>query len=446
MLRSSGNVRWFEDGVPQVVRGAMLSRFSRSASGLDELQGEFAEARRASDFYERVLDGYGDDSIAELGGMQMALQDVSIAFAMRFMSSRAGGSYIERSTRYVEYDGEAFFDRDLRAALGGGYERLIGEQFRWYTFLRRRAEGWLVGRFPSASSIWVEKQALDLSRGLIPLGARTSFGVHGNGRFWANRVRWLRGSGDAECARVYPHVRAALQDGLREFVRREVGAESVLPEDLGGVGSLGGVFLQDLGDGFGEVASCRLVGDLGNGIGDFVLPVGRRDRRDMLDRGYEAWRFRISGFADMGIFRDLRRHRYLTSLTGLKNFWSNPLHFSLPLVSEFLSSAELAGLRKFLSRLSAFILASRGLGYWDWVKLCPLCLAFRWDFLVDLRSLVHMVELRTRVGGHLGYRSFVGQCAGAVAGVLCYDREELFPFGDFGNLGSVYPFGEGQRR
>ena len=32
----------------------------------------------AQNFYDRILDGYGDDSIGELGGAHLALEDISI--------------------------------------------------------------------------------------------------------------------------------------------------------------------------------------------------------------------------------------------------------------------------------------------------------------------------------------------------------------------------------
>src|SRR6478672_4518920 len=89
--------------LPEVVKGALFSRYSRSAKGvrrlfLDEFfgKGEIAldqtfevsdtsrvlsetdEARaKAEAFYTRVLSDYGDDSVGELGGAHIAFQEVS---------------------------------------------------------------------------------------------------------------------------------------------------------------------------------------------------------------------------------------------------------------------------------------------------------------------------------------------------------------------------------
>src|SRR5260370_15282504 len=73
--------------LPEVVKGALFSRYSRTEkslrrvlldefinepdSGFEHLAGGATEedmvaVRRAEEFYERVLVGYGDDSVAEL--------------------------------------------------------------------------------------------------------------------------------------------------------------------------------------------------------------------------------------------------------------------------------------------------------------------------------------------------------------------------------------------
>lgn len=78
--------------LPEVVKGALFSRYSRSTLGLRTLLlreflsnkeesgvvggnaptatvAEQLEAiKKAQKFYDRILDGYGDDSIGELGG------------------------------------------------------------------------------------------------------------------------------------------------------------------------------------------------------------------------------------------------------------------------------------------------------------------------------------------------------------------------------------------
>ena len=118
--------------LPEVIKGALFSRYSRSSLGLRSLLlkefiqgeetafdaivgcGEREEAenpedqviaiKRAQNFYDRILDGYGDDSIGELGGAHLAIENVSMLAAKMIEDSRIGGSPLEKSTRYIYFD------------------------------------------------------------------------------------------------------------------------------------------------------------------------------------------------------------------------------------------------------------------------------------------------------------------------------------------------------
>lgn len=107
--------------LPEVVKGALFSRYSRTAKGvrrlfLDEFLprhdlGIVADAgapqvdtTRAEDFYRRILADYGDDSVGELGGAHLACQDISQLAAKAIEHGRVGISYLEKSSRYVPFD------------------------------------------------------------------------------------------------------------------------------------------------------------------------------------------------------------------------------------------------------------------------------------------------------------------------------------------------------
>jgi thymidylate synthase ThyX len=110
--------------LPEVVKGALFSRYSRSAKSLrdilrDEFMPEFADhesgnqlvrSQKAEEFYDRVLTGYGDDSIAELGSVHIALENISNIAAKAIEDCRIGISPLEKSSRYVDFgtmvDGE----------------------------------------------------------------------------------------------------------------------------------------------------------------------------------------------------------------------------------------------------------------------------------------------------------------------------------------------------
>src|SRR5437016_194563 len=106
--------------LPEVVKGALFARYSRSAKSLRRLfLDEFAEGQdaaapsgadaatvgveRAEKLYERVFLEYGDDSVAQLGGVHLACEQASQLLAKVLERGRLAG-YLEQSTRYVPYD------------------------------------------------------------------------------------------------------------------------------------------------------------------------------------------------------------------------------------------------------------------------------------------------------------------------------------------------------
>ena len=106
-------------GLPEVVKGALFARYSRSAKSLRRLfldefakdtePGQFTSGgsdigvRRAEALYERMFLEYGDDSVAQLGGVHLAVEQVSQLLAKVLEWGRLAG-YLEQSTRYVPFN------------------------------------------------------------------------------------------------------------------------------------------------------------------------------------------------------------------------------------------------------------------------------------------------------------------------------------------------------
>src|SRR4051794_41219310 len=103
--------------LPETVKGALFARYSRYPGTLRRLfLDEFAdslpsggaawegdEGRRAAELYERIFLGYGDDSVAQLGGVHVACEWVSNVLTKVLQRPRLG-AYLEQSTRYIAYD------------------------------------------------------------------------------------------------------------------------------------------------------------------------------------------------------------------------------------------------------------------------------------------------------------------------------------------------------
>src|SRR6185503_9615459 len=166
---TSGNVFVLRN-LPEVIKGALFSRYSRSSLGLrslllkefianndetsfDNIVGrkdqenetateQAAAIKKAQNFYDRILDGYGDDSIGELGGAHLAIENVSMLAAKLIEDCRIGGSPLEKSTRYIYFDqkvkGEYLFYREpilMTSAYRDLYVRTSNMLFETYSKL-----------------------------------------------------------------------------------------------------------------------------------------------------------------------------------------------------------------------------------------------------------------------------------------------------------------------
>src|SRR5204863_7697057 len=85
---------------PKSLRRLVLDEFADAASGAGS---EDVGVRRAEDLYQRVFLEYGDDSVAQLGGVHLACEQASQPLAKVLEWGRLA-AYLEQSTRFVPYD------------------------------------------------------------------------------------------------------------------------------------------------------------------------------------------------------------------------------------------------------------------------------------------------------------------------------------------------------
>src|ERR671914_263053 len=152
--------------LPETVKGAMFARYSRYQGTLrrmylDEFAGEAREAKpfdghegeRARRLYERIFLGYGDDSVAQLGGAHIACEWVSNVMTKLLQRGRLA-AYLEQSTRYIPYDspmseaGRYRYWRD--PSLGPEYEAAMDYLFETYSQSLPKVLAWAEERFPRA--------------------------------------------------------------------------------------------------------------------------------------------------------------------------------------------------------------------------------------------------------------------------------------------------------
>ena len=138
--------------LPETVKGALFARYSRYVGTLrrlflDEFADslpdvpvvELSEGDRAAKLYETIFLGYGDDSVAQLGGAHIACEWTSNLLTKILQRPRLA-AYLEQSTRYIAYDAELDgfgyrYHRDPR--FGPAYEAAMDDLFATYSQLAR---------------------------------------------------------------------------------------------------------------------------------------------------------------------------------------------------------------------------------------------------------------------------------------------------------------------
>ncbi|MBK5230683.1 MAG: FAD-dependent thymidylate synthase, partial [Thermoleophilia bacterium] len=230
--------------MPETVKGAMFARYSRYHGTLrrmflDEFAGDLdtvaaraydgAEGARAAKLYERIFLGYGDDSVAQLGGAHIACEWVSNVLTKQLQRGRLA-AYLEQSTRYIAYDrpmlGGGFrYYRDPE--LGPRYPRAMDELFKTYEAVMPRVMASVAAHYPVADGAdeqahrrAVTAKALDLLRGLLPAASLSHMGIYASGQAYENMLLRLAASPLPEARRCGERMLCELQKVIPSFVQR----------------------------------------------------------------------------------------------------------------------------------------------------------------------------------------------------------------------------------
>ena len=479
--------------LPETVKGALFARYSRYQGTLRRLfLDEFAdslpetgatweadEGERAAQLYERIFVGYGDDSVAQLGGAHIACEWVSNVLTKVLQRPRIG-AYLEQSTRYIAYDAPMDAGSPARyryyrdAELGPEYERAMDAVFGIYADALPKVTAWVQEEFPpapgespAAHARACQAKALDLLRGLLPAASLSHMGIFATGQTYEQLVLHLMAHPLPEARDYGRMILEALKATIPSFVSRverpdrggewisflesrEAAARSWVarlgldrePGDDGHGGpsvrllhvdgdeeSLLASLLFEAAGASEEVTRTRLsaltADERARLLGDLVGE--RRNRRHRPGRGFEALRYRFEIVSDYGAFRDLQRHRMLTVQ------WQRlgpHLGAGLPdeLVAAGVADDYARGLE--ISRSEWQRLADTG---HEGQALYALALGYRIRFVLDCnaREAMQLIELRSGREGHPSYRAvahemhrLIEQVHPAVAGAMKHvDRE-----------------------
>jgi thymidylate synthase ThyX len=502
--------------LPEVVKGALFARYSRSAKSLrrlflDEFVGDLdisgdhgvdatVGLARAEQLYDRVFFEYGDDSVAQLGGVHLACEQASNLLTKVLERGRLM-SYMEKSTRYVAYDSRLpngryrYFRAPeiLDSPLGARYVGDMDRLFDAYADLLPVMQAWFATMHPKAPQdsdfVWrqsVRAKAFDALRGLLPAAASSNLGIYASGQAYEALLIRMRAHPLPE-ARMYADLMLTeLRKVIPSWVKRVdvedrgVAHARYLADNEAAMRSLAGVLFDveaTTGSGPGgdpevtlldwdpdaetkivaamlypytHLPEERIQARVAAMSADERLAIvhtyagDRTNRRQRPGRALERGDYRFDILSDYGAFRDLQRHRLLTVE------WQDltPAHgYTLPRAVVEAGAAQAFDAAMARSAALHAVLHGRfGIG----PAAYAVALAYRVRYVLqcNAREAMHMIELRTTPQGHPEYRKVCQQMyrlilekAGhrAVAALMTYLDDNDYEEGGLERL-------EGERR
>jgi thymidylate synthase ThyX len=477
--------------LPQEVAGALFSRYSRSAKSLrriflDEFLGDAelgllellggqtaasdnsAALKKARAFFERVLVGYGDDSVAQLGGAHLACENISNVAAKLLEDARIGIAPLEKSTRYVRFDqkdaaGNFLFHREPKIMASrhrDAYLEVMNLLFETYSKqmepmldhvakslpieqlevrdpvsgkglsygdaakderLRRWAE--------TAYRATVRAHACDVLRSYLPAATLTNVGMFGVGQAFEYLLSKFYSHELGEISELASAMHGELNQLIPSFVKRAQRNE-YLVNTTAAAKALATVSLPTAPVATNEpmmlidydrnaeekIIAAMLYSHARQSLQQLrqiaarmsaaerhkILAehfAKRRHRRDKLSRAFENVYYTFDILGNLGLYRDLQRHRILTQ--ERQDFTTVHGYDTPPEISEAGFTSEFAHCMQRAAELYEQI-------YRDLPSesqyVVPFAYKIRWYMKMNLREAVHMCELRTTPQGHPDYR------------------------------------------
>ena len=464
--------------LPELVKGALFARYSRSPLSLrrlflQEFVGDLdiegdqtidatVGLRRAEELYDKVFFEYGDDSVAQLGGVHLACEQASNLLTKVLEWGRLM-AYLEQSTRYIAYDqrlgGRYRYYRDpdiLGSPLGTRYIADMDRIFDAYSSLVPQMQEFFKATTPKdpddsdfAYRTAIKARALDAIRGMLPASSLSNLGIYGTGQAYEALLLRMRAHPLPESRAYADMMLTELRKVVPSFLKRvdlpdrggrtsayladtrdsmDAMVDSLFGDETGGVVDDDVVELVDF-DPDGEIKTVAAMLYPHTSLSEVTIEarvramsvedrldvirayVGHREnRRQRPGRAFERTDYRFDVLSDYGAFRDLQRHRMLTI------DWQplSPRHgYVLP------AAVRAAGVeddfRGAMERSASLHDALLHDHPDQAAYAVSLAYRVRYSMQFNAREAMHMLELRTTPQGHEAYRRVCQRMHTAIA-------------------------------
>ena len=467
LTNNNDNVYAFYNYLTPATIAAAMARLSRRGDDLRViLLDEFADkVDKDSDLLKRVITAYGDDSVQQLVGIHLIVEDASNLLTKKLEWGRMA-AYLEQSTRYIYYDHKDvngnyhFYTPEVfKPKVKQNYQKVMNQIFDIYSELVHALTTYLMSNTKvkksdqeAAFKAAVRAQACDAVRSILPVAVTSTVGIFASAQAIESLIMHLQSDELIEASvtgkklltearKVIPMFleRADLPDrggaiiayrvnnsrAMTKLVEEKV--DQVFPSS-----DLEEVVLSD----YWPHNELDIVADMLYEYSHLSLKTIRQqiqswsyeqkaqviktymgdrlNRRQRPGRALEKIHYSFDLVCDYGIFRDLQRHRMVDGLVWQKLTPRYGYHVPKLIEDAFLTDKYEECFSLSLQLYSDLCAA----GYTNEAQYATLLgHKMRWKITYNAREALHLHELRTSPQGHPGYRKLVNQMHNIVENV-----------------------------
>jgi thymidylate synthase ThyX len=452
--------------LPDVVKGALFARYSRSNKSLRRLfldefysgniiisnDGSEVGLKRAIDLYDKMILEYGDDSVAQLGGAHIACEQVSNVLTKIIERSRLA-AFLEQSTRYVLYD-KKINDRyqyqippEIQSS--GLYEetqKYIEYLFNTYSYSINYLLSELKNKYPlkeeQSIRAWnsiIKAKACDITRGILPGATKTNLGIYASGQTYEYLLIKMFSSSNIETLEFAGMILNELKKIIPSFLKRvdvvdrgvawstyikrnnENMNKIINDDNIKPSSSENNIFVQLIDwdkDAENKLItsiiyeySQRSYDDIYNFVeklnDDKKFAIIKNYVGERINRRHKPGRAFETIYYTFDIKTDYGAFRDLQRHRMLTPLWQklSPYHgYVLPSEIEEYPDLKELYISSIESVVPIYENILKNFGFELAQYIVPFAYNVRFIFKLNLREAFHMIELRTQKQGHLSYR------------------------------------------
>ncbi|MEK7603260.1 MAG: dTMP kinase [Patescibacteria group bacterium] len=450
------NVYGFTDKLSTSTIAAAMARLSRRGDDMRiTILDEFTERNgKDQQLLNRVITAYGDDSVQQLVGQHLVVENASNLLTKKLEWGRLA-AYLEQSTRYIFFDQKDqngnykyFTPAYLKDSVKNNYKIQMDTIFDKYSELVHKLTDYVrktsTESAENRDTAWkaaTRAQACDAARPVLPVATTSTVGIFASGQALESLIMHLRSDELPEANEVGQNLLAEARKSIPVFLER-----ADIPErGLAWQGYRAETF---------QAVKATVNNNIKSRTTDFSEPVRLneywpKNELDLLpdilyehsDLSLEELKKEISGWSyqkrekafktyfgerfnrrhkpgraiekahyswdlvcDYGIFRDLQRHRIVDALEWQQ--LSPRMGYEIP---ELIEKASLQEIYQDCFDISLELYSNlQSAGYLLEAQYATLLgHKMRWKVTYNARQAFHHHELRTTPQGHPGYRKLV---------------------------------------